>query len=138
MGAGELEEGGDPSSVTSLKKQAEEPQVPSDKCVQGLGKKEEGKQCALSDFIFLFAMQKKGSGFFFSAKHAPALRAAGAVLQECNAAPPACMAPAAPPSPAVLHRTTLQATASFGWGCGAGETPFPTTGNLIPASAVQG
>ncbi|XP_009890301.1 PREDICTED: transmembrane 9 superfamily member 2 [Charadrius vociferus] len=48
---------------------------------------------------------KKGSGFFLCAKHAPALRAAGAALQERNPAPPVCTAPVAPPSPAVLHRT---------------------------------
>lgn len=40
------------------------------------------------NFIFIFARQKKGSGFFFCAKHAPALRAAGAALRACNPAPP--------------------------------------------------
>lgn len=119
-------------------KQAEEPKGPGDNRVQGLGNKEEGKQCALPDFIFLFTMQKKGSGFFFCTKHAPALHAAGAVLQECNPAPPVCMAPAAPPSPAVLHRTTPQATAPFAWGCRAGGIPFPAGGTPLTASAMLG
>lgn len=53
-----------------------------------------GKQRALCPilffFFFSFARQKKGSGFFFCAKHAPALRAAGAAaLRACSPAPPA-------------------------------------------------
>lgn len=68
-------------------------------------------------------MQKKGSGFFFCAKHAPALRAAGAVLRECNPAPPVCMALVAPPSPAVRHRIMPQATAPFEWVRGVLRNP---------------
>lgn len=105
------------------RKQAEEPKGPGDDSFQGLGNKEEGKQRSLPDFVFLFAMQKKGSGFFFCAKHAPALRAAGAVLRECNPAPPVCMALVAPPSPAVRHRIMPQATAPFEWVRGVLRNP---------------
>lgn len=111
-----------PKTHHQPRKQVEEPKVlgdslvQGDSCAQGLGNKTEGKQCSLPDFIFLFVMQKKGSGFFFCAKHAPALCAAGAVLQECSPAPPVCTAPA---SPAGLHRSVLHSRQGpLGWGEG--------------------
>lgn len=64
--------------------------------------------CSLPNFIlyfFSFARQKKGSGFFFCAKHAPALRAAGAAaLQACSPAPPAAR-PRHRPGPSLGYRS---------------------------------
>lgn len=136
-GPGEPEEEDAPSGITSLKKQWRSPKVQVTTASGDLGmrRRENNAGCLLL-FFFLQCRRKEVASSFVQ-KHAPALRAAGAALQDCNPAPPVCRAPAAPPSPAALRPTA--GNWPFWVGVrGWGDTPFPAAGTRLPASATLG